>query len=254
MSQDLSFTTTISGHTDKDLELRGIPLTELISEANFVSTFFLSLTGRKPNVAEEKVLNALLVAAIDHGINPASGFVPRVVASSGNEMLTCMATSLLALGPYHGGAITGAMKVLQEVNEKGDDKEAAAQWLVKKFRSEKKRVPGFGHPIYKKVDPRSQQLFQLARDVGLSLDYIHIAKAIETTLEEETLKTLVINIDGAMAALLLTMGIAPEAGNAVFGVARVAGSVAHILEEQRSGQWVRRVPAEDVTYSFKKDT
>ena len=252
MSQDLTFKTSVSGHTEHDLELRGIPLTELISEANFVSTLFLSLTGRKPNEAEEKVLNALLVAAIDHGINPASGFVPRVVASSGNSVLTAMAASLLALGPYHGGAITGAMKVLQEVDAHGEDKETAAQWLVKSYRSEKKRVPGFGHPVYKKVDPRSQQLFQLAREAGLSLDYIDLAKVIETTLEEETLKTLVINIDGAMAALLLTMGLTPEAGNAVFGVSRVAGSIAHIIEEQQSGDWVRRVPPEDVSYSFKK--
>lgn len=249
MSQDLTFKTTVSGHTKNDLELRGVPLTQLISEANFVATFFLSLTGRKPTAAEEKVLNALLVAAVDHGINPASGFVPRVVASSGNSVLTAMASSLLALGPYHGGAITGAMEVLREVNEYSDDKEKAATWLVKKYRSEKKRVPGFGHPVYKKVDPRTQQLFQLAREAELPLDYINLAKQVEHTLEEETLKKLVINVDGALAALLLSMGIDPLAGNAIFGVARVAGSIAHIVEEQKSGEWVRRVRPEDVEYS-----
>jgi len=249
MSQNLTFSTAISGHTSNDIELRGIPLTELIAEANFVSTLFLSLTGRKPNEAEEKVLNALLVAAIDHGIEPASGFVPRVVASSGNSVLTCMATSLLALGPYHGGAITGAMEVLKTVDDYSEDKEVAATWLVKKYRAEHTRIPGFGHPIYKKKDPRTQQLFSLAREAGMSLDYMNLALQIEHTLEEETLKKLVINIDGAMAALLLTMGFDVLSGNALFGVARAAGSIAHIIEEQNSGDWVRRLSPGDVTYT-----
>lgn len=248
MSQDLTFSTAISGHTDRDIELRGVPLTELIAEANFVATLFLSLTGRRPTVPEEKVLNALLVAAIDHGIEPSSGFVPRVVAASGNSILTCMAASLLALGPYHGGAITGAMEVLTLVDEHSEDKEISATWLVKKYRAEGKRIPGFGHPLYKDKDPRTQQLFQLAREAGLSLDYMNLALQIEHTLEEETLKKLVINVDGALAALLLTMGIHPLAGNAIFGVARAAGSIAHSIEEQTSGKWVRRLSSSAIQY------
>jgi citrate synthase len=89
--QDLTFTTKISGNTEKGAELRGTPLHELINEANFVSTLFLSITGRKPSDAECKLLNAMLVASIDHGIEPASGFVPRVIAASGNSLLTAMA-------------------------------------------------------------------------------------------------------------------------------------------------------------------
>lgn len=253
MSQDLTFSTAVSGRTHRDIELRGIPLTQLIGEANFVSTLFLSLTGRTPTEPEEKVLNALLVAAIDHGIEPASGFVPRVVASSGSSVLACMAASLLALGPYHGGAITGAMEVLIAVDEYSEDKEVSATWLVKKYKTEGKRVPGFGHPVYKDKDPRTQQLFHLAREAGVSLDYMNLALQIEHTLEEETLKKLVINVDGALAALLLTLGIHPLAGNAIFGVARAAGSIAHIVEEQSSGKWVRRLASNAVQYECNED-
>ncbi len=249
MSQKLDFKTSVSGHGQHDLELRGIPLTTLIGEANFVSTLFLSVTGKKPTAAEEKVLNALLVGAIDHGIDPASGFVPRVVASSGNDVLTCMASSLLALGPYHGGAITGAMEVLKAVDEYSEDTEAGATWLVKTYRADKKRIPGFGHPVYTKKDPRTEQLFILARNAGLDIHYINIAKQIASVLEAELLKPLVINIDGALAALLMAMKIDPLAGNALFGVARVAGSIAHIVEEQRSGDWVRRLPDGAVSYA-----
>ena len=83
----------------------------------------------------------------------------------------------------------------------------------------------------------------------MSLDYMNLALQIEHTLEEETLKKLVINIDGAMAALLLTMGFDVLSGNALFGVARAAGSIAHIIEEQNSGDWVRRLSPGDVTYT-----
>ena len=248
MSQDLTFTTSVSGRGEKGLEVRGHAVTTLIAEATFVQTFFLSLTGKMPSEAEERVLNALLVAAFDHGINPASGFVPRVVASSGNDILTCMASALLALGPYHGGAISGAMGVFQEIDAYSENKEEAALWLVKKYRAEKRRVPGFGHPVYTEHDPRTQQLFSLARSAGMPIHYMNLALQVAHTLEEQTLKRLVINVDGALAALLLTLGIDSKAGDAIFGVARVAGSIAHIVEEQKSGKWVRRIAPEDIHY------
>lgn len=248
MTRDMTFSTAISGRTDQDIELRGTPLTKLIAEANFVATLFFSLTGRKPTAPEERVLNALLVAAIDQGLEPASGFVPRVVASSGNSVVTCMAATLLALGPYHGGAVTGAMEVFELVNGYSDDKESAATWLVKKYRSEKQRVPGFGHSVYKDKDPRTQQLFMLARDAGLALEYMNLALQIEHTIEQETLKKQVINIDGALAALLLAMGIHPSAGNGLFAVARAAGCIAHCIEEQSTKEWVRRLPSSAIRY------
>lgn len=249
MSQNLKFVTAISGHTTKGLLLRNQPLLDLISEADFVSTLFLSLTGKKPKKNEKKILNAILVASIDHGINPASGFVPRVVASSGNDILTCMASALLALGPYHGGAITNAMNVLKEIAADGDDKEQACERMIDSYRLEKRRIPGFGHPKYKTVDPRAKVLFEMARKDELDIEYMNLAKQLEHSLEQKLNKKLVLNIDGAIAALLLTLGIDPIAGNALFGVARVAGSIAHIVEEQKSGNWVRRIPEDDVEFA-----
>lgn len=249
MSQDLKFVTAVSGHTTKGVMLRNKPLLDLVKDADFVATFFLSLTGRMPKKGEKKILNAILVASIDHGVNPASGFVPRVVASSGNDVLTCMASSLLALGPYHGGAITNAMKILEEVNNDGTDKEKACEKLIDSYRLEKKRVSGFGHPKYKDKDPRAELLFKMARKADLNIEYMNLAKQMEHSLEQKLNKKLILNIDGAIAALLLTMGIDSIAGNAIFGLARVAGSIAHITEEQKSGKWVRRIKEGDVEFA-----
>lgn len=252
MVQNLTFTTHISGHTDHGLELRGQQLTDLVKEANFVATLFLSLTGRQPNPAEEKILNAILVASFDHGINPASGFVPRVVAASGNDVLTAMASTLLALGPYHGGAITGTMEVLSALNTSGPDKEKACAQLVADYRQAKKRVPGYGHAQYREEDPRTTQLFNLAQHAGLKPDYIQLARLLELKVEENLGRKLVLNVDGAIAALLLTLSFDPKAGNALFGLARAAGSIAHIVEEQNSGEWVRRLDDEQVMYTSEK--
>jgi citryl-CoA lyase len=250
MVQDLSFKTKISGHTQAGMEIRGHKLEELVDQADFVATVYLSITGQAPSTEQTKLLNAILVAAMDHGIEPASGFVPRVVASSGNDILTAMASSLLALGPYHGGAISSAMEVFEQIQkQKGSDLEATALSLIKNYRADKKRLPGFGHPVYQDVDPRTQQLFALARTLNLDLQYVDIALTLETLLEQETGRKLVLNIDGALAALLLTLNFPPKLGNGIFGLARVAGSMAHIVEEQESGKWVRRLSEGDVEYN-----
>ena len=110
MAKDLTFKTSVSGHTDQGHELRGQQLSSLVDQADFTATLFLAITGKPPTPSELFVFNAILTASIDHGIEPASGFVPRVVAASGNDAKTAMASTLLALGDYHGGAINGAME------------------------------------------------------------------------------------------------------------------------------------------------
>lgn len=254
MPSDLTFKTKVSGHTSDGVKLRGEKLLDLIGEADFVSTLYLSITGKRPTKGQTKLLNALLVASIDHGVNPASGFVPRVVAASGNDMLTAMASALLALGPLHGGAVVGAMDLISKLKQDGaEDIEAAALKLIKEYRAEKKRLPGFGHPVYRDVDPRTKILFYMTQEEGLDLEYLNIAKTLETHLEFEMGKKLVINIDGAMAAVLLTLGFTPEVGNAIFGLARVAGSIAHIMEEKTQNNGVRRLSEDSVQYEEPKE-
>jgi citrate synthase len=247
---DLTFVTKISGPGKRGFEIRGYPLQNLIKEADFVSTLFLSITAQKPSPKQKKLLNAILVAAIDHGINPASGFVPRVVAASGNNVQTAMASTLLAIGPYHGGAVAGSMNFFLEIKKQGQSVEQNCEALIKKYKADKKRVPGFGHRKYKNQDPRAQLLLNIARANNLEIDFINLAEMVELNLEKEHGKKLPLNIDGALGALLLTLGFLPNAGNAIFALARVAGSIAHILEEQQSKKWVKRLSDKSVVYEY----
>ncbi len=254
MAGDVSFDTQVSGVSNGELEVRGETITSLISEANFCSAFFLSLSGRRASTAELQVFNAILTAALDQGLSPVSGFVPRLAASSGVEPTTAIAAGLLTLGPLHGGAVSASMKLFAEILEGGEDIEQVVAQKVTVMLKAGSRVPGFGHPVYKKVDPRAQQLFVVARRVELPMEYMNIAKQVEHTIEEQTGKQLVLNIDGAMAALLLTLRLPPAVGNALFAVAKAAGSIAHIVEEQAHPVGVRRLPLEACRYHSQKNS
>lgn len=248
MSTDLFFTTAVSGETRTGLELRGVPLKKLIAEADFISTLYLSLTGKHPSSDARKLLNAILVAALDPGLEPATGFVPRVVISSGADVTTAVATSMLVLGPRHGGAVTAAMQLFSQVMEQSEQTELAVRQTVTEYRKNKQRLPGFGHPKGKQSDERAHALFLVARRSQMSLAALDVALNFETALEEQTGRHLPLNIDGAMAAVLLALGIDPLAGNALYAVARAAGAIAHCVEEARQGNSVRRLRSDQIEY------
>ncbi len=254
MTQDFTFTTKISGSNGEEHELRGVPLSTLVAEHDFITALFLSLTGRLPEPAERRILDAIMTISIDHGAGPASITTARTVASTGNDVLTAMSAVPTTLGPRHGAAIGGCMQVLTELetlNKEVQDLEQAAHRLVVQYREAGKRIPGFGHPHYRDEDPRTQQLFDLAREVGLDPLYVNSAITLEQALEQVIGRKLILNVDGAIAALLKTMGMPVQAGNALFAASRMAGSIAHIIEEQGEGQ-MRRVSNEEIAYKPEK--
>lgn len=238
---DLHFTTQISGEKDGVHYVRKHPLASLVADASYPAAVFYMITGIMPDAHQERVLNAILVASMDHGLSPASGFVPRVVASVGNPIIHSMAAGLLALGPYHGGAIEGAASIFTQVKENG------LESLEETHFRTKKRLLGFGHPHYKHTDPRTDQLFAIAKQEGVSTQHQEIAFRVQQLVFEKLQKHLVINIDGAIAALLLDLGFPPEAGNGLFALARCGGMIAHILEEYKEKP-VRRIDESDITF------
>lgn len=243
---NLQFQTQVSGEHEGVHYVRQWPLADLVANASFPAAVFGMITGKLPTPAQEKVFNALLVASLDHGISPASGFVPRVVASTGNNLVHSLAAGILALGPYHGCAIEDAAKVFAQVSERGIES------LEESHFGAKQRVLGFGHPKYKETDPRADQLFALARQEGIDTDYQTIAFEVQKTIYEKLGKHLVINIDGAIAAIILDLGFPPQAGNGLFALARTGGMIAHILEEYQEKP-VRRIDESDITFTRPGD-
>jgi citryl-CoA lyase len=241
MSENI-WQTKISGEVDGETIIRGYKLTDLISKVNFTQAIFLVLKGSLPTETEEKILNHILVAAIDHGLGAPSTTAARISASVGNDFHVALAAGVLSTGKFHGGAIEGAAKVFQ----KNHGSRSAAE-LVAHFEEKGKRLPGFGHKIYE-VDPRTQALIKLAKEVNFPSKYLDYAQEIEKELEAKKAKKLPLNIDGAVACFVLEMGFPTQAANAFFLIPRVAGLSAHIAEEMVDEKPVRRLDENEISY------
>lgn len=237
-----NWSTKISGEIDGETVIRGYKLTDLLTGINFTQAIFLVLKGVLPNEKEEKLLNALLVAAIDHGLGAPSTTVARISASVGNDLHTALAAGILGTGKYHGGAIEGAAKVFQKYLTVNSAKE-----VVDHFEEKGKRLPGFGHKIYD-VDPRTQAIITLCKELSYPTKYIDFAIEIQHELQSRKGKKLPLNIDGVAACVISEMGFPPQIANSFFLIPRVVGLSAHITEEKIDGKPVRRLNETEISY------
>ncbi len=233
------------------LLLRGYPIDELMGRITFAQGVFLAIKGELPTEAEAKMLDAILVSSVDHGVTPPSCLAARTLASTGTPLNAALAGGVLAISRHHGGAIEDSMSVLQEAvrrkGEMGKTQEEMASVIVKEYRDKNKRLPGFGHRIHTR-DPRTTKLFQIASDLGIAGEYVGMAKAIGDAIEKSTGKSLPINVDGAIATLLCEMDFPTKLANAFFIMARIPGLVAHVYEEQTRMRPMRRINTADHEY------
>ncbi|HSX19368.1 MAG TPA: citryl-CoA lyase [Candidatus Saccharimonadales bacterium] len=234
------YRTAITTHVDGGLYVYGHNLVDLAGSASFAKTIFLILKGEMPDKASEKMLEAILTIAIDHGVEPASVVAARHIYSGGSPIQAAVAGGILALGEFHGGAIEAAMDNFKKYEPLGVKK------LKEDFAKSGDRVAGFGHRLYD-TDPRTQKLIELAKENGFLGKYVKFAISLEEELSKGG-KKLPLNIDGIIAALLLEMGFNPKVGKGVFIIARTPGLVAHVVEEALREKPVRRVSEKDVEY------
>ena len=212
-------------------EIYGHKVTELMRQHSFVDTVFLLYAGKLPIDGERALLDTMLVASAEHGIEAPSLYAPRVSVASGNSVHVAMAAGILAIGEAHGGAGEASARVLAS--------EESAEDIVERFNKEGKFVPGFGHKVYKDEDPRATIIYMKAKEGKVPLAAFEKAYAIEALLEKQKGKKLPVNIDGAFAAGVLALGMDPLAAKALFVFGRVAGMGAHAIEEkaQNNGYW-----------------
>lgn len=222
--------------------IHGQPLETLIKEKSFSETIYLLLSGRFPTTEHVQMLNALLVAAIDHGPGTASAQVARIVASAKSSLHVSVAAGILAMGERHGSAIEGAAQFFAEHKSSAD-----ISALVKTLKEQKVRVPGFGHPFLVE-DKRGLALFALAKELNIFATHCAFATSFHTSLNEQSSKPLPLNIDGAMAAILLDMGFPVAIMKGFFLIARVPGLVAQSYEEMTHDVGIRRLDEGEIEY------
>jgi citrate synthase len=226
--------TAISDSNATHIWIRGHDITSLMKSSSFTDVFFLLHHGRLPSAAEGELLDAMMIAAADHGPGSPSAAAARL-AASGNRQApeAALAAGILAIGDVHGGAGPACMEIIAagvaRVRDGAITIEAAADQAVSDSLAAGGRLPGLGHRAHK-VDPRTAVLFDLARQHGIAGEGVKFMEALAVAVAKR-IKPLTINVDGAQAALLHDMGCAPLFAKFLFIVGRAAGLTAQVTEE-----------------------
>jgi len=212
-------------------------------------------TGELPQPGYARLIDAIMVASIDHGAGAPSALAARTAASGGAPLGAAAAAGLLTLGKYHGAVVQDAMEAIQEVADLANDRglDSAADAVVATWRKAGRRVSGFGHRQHKRKDPRLDRLFGLAHEANVPGIHLQAARAIEAALKRSTGKDLPINVDGAMAAILCEIRFPATLSNALFMVARLTGILAHANEEMTQMAPMRRIDPVDFAYNGPAD-
>ncbi len=244
--------TSISWVEAEKINVRGHSIENLIGKHSYGEVLFLLLLGVLPTQDQAKMLEAIIVSVIDHGVKPPSTIAAVTVANTGASLNSAVAAGLLAINKYHGGAIEDAMLAISEAvklqKTDGLDVYQAAEKLVATYKEIGKRISGFGHRFHAS-DPRTVRLFELAKELNIAGKYVEQAEVLEKVLSEKSSKFFPINADGAIAALLCEMNFPSKTANGIFMIARTAGLVAHAVEEQENNPPMRTVDVDN--YEFE---
>ena len=218
------------------IELRGRPVQELIGSASLVSVIWLLLRGSPAAPAEAALLEAALVASVDHGPQAPSIAAARMAATCGVGLNTAVATGVGMLGDVHGGAGEQFVQMLTDVLDAvpASGLDAAVARVLTAWRARSRYIPGFGHRFHP-VDPRRDPLLALVegavRDGVVAGNYLRAALAVEAALAPVPM-----NIDGATAIIYAELGFAPPLARGLFVLSRAVGILAHAWEESQQGR------------------
>lgn len=223
------------------IRLRGYAIEDLIGRVGFAAMAWLLMRGELPTAEQSRLLEAALVAAVDHGPQAPSIAIARMAATCGVGINNAIASATNALGDVHGGAGQQCMELYLEIARAADKrgiKAVTAEVLATRLANPRRMLPGFGHRFHP-IDPRAPRLMAMveeARAAGaVSGDFVVIGQAVEDCLAQRKGRRLPMNIDGATAVVFCELGFAPELGRALFVLARSVGIMAHAWEQIQQG-------------------
>src|SRR5207302_854120 len=202
---------------------------------SLAGNFLYTLTGKRPDEVMEHTFDVALTLHADHELN-ASTFAARVTAATLSDIYSSITSAIGALkGPLHGGANEDVIKILL----KAGDPDHAAQ-MAHDMLAQGKKIPGFGHRVYRTEDPRATHLRVLSEELGKRTGHeklYQMSKAMEETVKEE--KKLNANVDFYSASTYYSLGIPIDLFTPVFAISRMSGWTAHVLEQYRNNRLIR---------------
>lgn len=227
-------TTSIARSDAKQIFVREADLVEeLIGEMSFTEMFLFHLTGKKPPAGHVKILDAVLVTLMEHGLTPSAIATRLIYHSAPDALQAAVAAGLLGVGTTFIGTMEGCAKMIEEMLNAPEGVEASARAIAQRHHQAKLPLHGFGHPHHKPDDPRTPKLFAVAEAQTVPGRHIQALKTLSRHVDEVYGRHITINATGATAALLGEIGIPQPIMRGVAVISRSAGLVGHILEESQ---------------------
>lgn len=225
----------ISSSNAATIVIRGHDLCrELIGQITFTDHTWLLVTGSLPNAAQRQMLDATLIAIAEHGLVPSVTAARMTLAAAPEALQGAVAAGILGCGSVILGSSEAVARFLSDIIARAATGgiDAAARAAIAEIGAARRTVPGYGHPLHKKSDPRVARLLDIAGEAGIAGKHVDAALQVEKLLPEITGKPLAMNVSSAIAATLLDAGFPLLAVKAIPILARTAGLIAHLLEEQ----------------------
>ena len=225
------------------IEFRGRRIEDLIGNVSFPQMIWFLTVGEMLSDRQAALLEAALVAAVDHGPQAPSIAISRMATTCGVGINNAMASALNVLGDVHGGAGEQAVELYGSIAASaasGNGLQTVVAKALEHWRTDHGRfVPGFGHRFHKPVDPRAPRLLALvdaaAGEGVVTGQFAEIGRAIEAQLRTEKGKPVPMNIDGATAVIFAELGCPPPLARGLFCLSRSVGILAHAWEQMQEG-------------------
>jgi citrate synthase len=230
--------TSICTSDPSRIEIRGKDLCrELMGHVTFTEFFFLLVTGREPSKQQTFFLDLLLVAIAEHGLTPTAQAARMTYDADPDCLQAAVAAGILGCGTVVLGTAELCGRLLIEARrrvEAGEDAAAVARALAAETRARGDKMPGFGHPIHKPVDPRTERIFELADAQGIAGTHVALARQLPPAVASAWGKPMPMNVSMAIAAVLLDLDFPPAILKGIPLLARTAGLLGHLAEEQET--------------------
>lgn len=251
------WTTEIVDIQPGHIGIRGYPIQQLIGNIGFPAMVWLMLRGELPREDQAKLLEAAMVAGVDHGPHAPSIAISRMAVTCGLPINGAMASAINVLDDVHGGAGQQCMELMQEVAEAAGDAEPTLDLVERVLAGYIERngkiIPGFGHRWHG-TDPRAVRLVALVREAQqqgrVSGKFATIGLLIEEALGRKKGTRIPMNIDGATAVIYLEQGFPAPLGRGLFILSRSVGILSHAWEQSQQGGRIKGPMPPSVPYTY----
>jgi citrate synthase len=208
---------------------------DLMGRLSVTEYFHLLLTGDEPTDDQRFFLDVLLVAIAEHGMMPTNVAARMTLDADPGSLQGAVAAGILGCGPVILGTSEECARLLEAAQARvssGEAVDAVAGEMAASVRAAGERLPGFGHPVHKPLDPRAERILDLADARGVSGPYVALARALRDGAAQAWGRPLTMNVAMPIAAVMLDLGFPAAAVKAVPILARTASLLAHLAEER----------------------